>query len=284
MPTPASPDAANEVLGPWWRSPWRFVQAQWRAIDEAHIVQESSDQRARSDRAMALSIVVFALCLTLQRYYGITTTGDALIRRFLPELAQDPTMLKFGARLYWAGFKSISYVAIPVWLIVKVWKESPRDYGFRWHHSKGTYALYAVMILGAMVLAAIASGFPAFVQKYPLFKLANTGPSFFWPWELAYGFQFACLEFFFRGVILFILAKRFGYLAIFIGILPYSMIHFTKPVLETLASIVGGIALGTLSLRTRSIYGGILAHCMIAWCMDICALWQKGQLAQALGL
>lgn len=275
---------AKSELGPWWRSPWRFVQAQWQAIDEDHIMQESPDERVKHDRALAISIVVFALCLTLQRYFGITTNGSALLQRFFPEVAQDPQMLDFAARLYWAAFKSISYVAIPVWLILKVWKDSPRDYGFRWHHSKPTYALYAVMILGAMALAALASNFPAFVHKYPMFKLAHVGPTFFWVWELAYGFQFACLEFFFRGVVLFVLAKRFGHLAIFIGILPYSMIHFTKPALETVASIAGGIALGTLSLRTRSIYGGILAHCMIAWCMDVCALWQKGLLAQALGL
>lgn len=283
MAEPQPPaDAPAQPL--WWRSPWQFLVDQWQRIDEAHIDPNALGAPKKRDAALALSIVVFTLSLALQRYFGTSSTGRTLMHTFLPELSKDPVMLDLGARFYWAAFKGVSYLGIPVLLITRVWKESPRDYGLHWHHSRPTYLLYAVMILGAMIIAAIASGFPAFVQKYPMFGHASSGPLYFWSWELAYGFQFACLEFFFRGVMLFVLAKRFGYLAIFIGVIPYSMIHYTKPALETLASIAGGIALGTLSLRTRSIYGGILAHCMIAWCMDLCALWQKDELLKALGL
>lgn len=281
MLEPESPDAAHL---PWWRAPWSFVRHQWQCIDDELLDPNALGGRAAQDRALAISIVTFALCLTLQRYFGTSSTGDSLIRFFFPTFAEDPVQLDWGARMYWAAFKAISYVGIPLLLVTKVWRDSPKDHGLRWHHSKSTYWIYTVMILGAMLIAAGASNVPAFVKKYPMFAHAASGPAYFWSWELAYGFQFACLEFFFRGVMLFILAKRFGHLALFIGILPYSMIHFTKPVLETVASIVGGVALGTLSLRTRSIYGGIVAHCMIAWCMDFCALWHKGELLKAMGL
>ena len=60
------------------------------------------------------------------------------------------------------------------------------------------------------------------------------------------------------------------------------MIHFAKPLPETLGSIVTAIALGTLALRTRSIYGGVVIHCAVAWSMDLFALWQKGQLQKLL--
>lgn len=277
------PESQDSQLPSWWRAPLARLQAEWRIIDE-DVIEKDSGERTRQSQAIALSILVFALCLTLQRYIGSSGTGAQLISVLAPEAAEDPVLLGWGARIYWAAFKSISYVALPIALIKFVWRESPMDYGLRWHHSKATYTLYAVMIAGAMLIAALASQVPSFIQKYPMFPNAAQGPFYFWSWELAYGFQFACLEFFFRGAVLFVLAKRFGHLAIFVAILPYSMIHFTKPVLETVASMAGGIALGTLSLRTRSVYAGIVAHCMIAWCMDLCALYHKEELISALGL
>jgi len=50
------------------------------------------------------------------------------------------------------------------------------------------------------------------------------------------------------------------------------MIHYGKPVLETLGAIVAGTVLGTLALRTRSIWSGFLIHVTVAVSMDIAAL------------
>jgi membrane protease YdiL (CAAX protease family) len=80
------------------------------------------------------------------------------------------------------------------------------------------------------------------------------------------------LEFFFRGFLLFALARYLGPLAIFVMIVPYAMIHFGKPLAECLGSILAGIALGTVALRTASIYGGVAVHCAVAWSMDLFAL------------
>jgi hypothetical protein len=50
------------------------------------------------------------------------------------------------------------------------------------------------------------------------------------------------------------------------------MIHFGKPYLEACGAIVAGIALGSLSMRTKSIYQGFLVHITIAGVMDWLAL------------
>ena len=42
------------------------------------------------------------------------------------------------------------------------------------------------------------------------------------------------LEFFFRGFILHGTKQRFGFYAIFVMIIPYCMIHFGKPIVETI--------------------------------------------------
>ncbi len=51
------------------------------------------------------------------------------------------------------------------------------------------------------------------------------------------------------------------------------MIHFYgKPFPETIGAIFAGIILGTLAMRTRSIWGGVLIHVGVAMTMDALAL------------
>jgi membrane protease YdiL (CAAX protease family) len=59
---------------------------------------------------------------------------------------------------------------------------------------------------------------------------------------------------------------------------PYCMIHFGKPMAETLAAIVAGIILGLMSLKTRSIWFGACLHVAVAMSMDFLSLWHKGML------
>jgi hypothetical protein len=77
---------------------------------------------------------------------------------------------------------------------------------------------------------------------------------------------------FFRGFWLGALRRSFGSGAIFAMAVPYCMIHFQKPFLEVVGAIVAGIALGSLSMKTRSIYQGFLVHITVAGLMDWLAL------------
>ena len=59
---------------------------------------------------------------------------------------------------------------------------------------------------------------------------------------------------------------------------PYCMIHFGKPMPETIAAIVAGVVLGYMSLKSRNIWLGFLVHCGVALMMDIAALFRRGVL------
>ena len=48
--------------------------------------------------------------------------------------------------------------------------------------------------------------------------------------------QFWSLEAFFRGFFIFGLRRRFGYYSVIIMTIPYCMIHFNKPITETLGA------------------------------------------------
>jgi membrane protease YdiL (CAAX protease family) len=134
------------------------------------------------------------------------------------------------------------------------------------------------MVAVVLPLTYVASTTDAFLKTYPKYPALDDSLLAIGLWEVAYGFQFLMLEFFFRGFLIFALARYLGWLAVFVMIVPYAMIHFGKPLAECLGSIVAGVVLGTVSLRTGSIYGGVAVHCAVAWGMDLFALHQTGKL------
>jgi membrane protease YdiL (CAAX protease family) len=78
------------------------------------------------------------------------------------------------------------------------------------------------------------------------------------------------------------LRRAMGAGAIFVMAVPYCMIHFGKPYLEANGAIVAGVVLGSLAMRTRSIYAGFMVHITVAFCMDFLALYKRHALPSVL--
>jgi membrane protease YdiL (CAAX protease family) len=76
-------------------------------------------------------------------------------------------------------------------------------------------------------------------------------------------------EFIWRGFMLFGLEKKFGYYSVLIQMIPFVILHNGKPFLETFGAIFGGIALGILAFRTRSIYYCIITHISVMYSIDL---------------
>jgi len=133
------------------------------------------------------------------------------------------------------------------------------------------------MIVFMLPLVFSVSFTESFQHKYPFYKL-QVGESLyprFLAWELLYLIQFFAVEFFFRGFMLHGNKNRFGFYSILVMTIPYCMIHFGKPLPETLAAIVAGLVLGILSLKSNSIWLGVAIHFSVAITMDFCSLWQS---------
>ena len=186
----------------------------------------------------------------------------------------------FNQLAFWAVVVISAYV-LPALLVIKVvLREHVRDYGLRVRGILPHVRTYAVLYAVAAPLIVAASFTASFQDRYPFFHPA-AGHSL-WPymyaWWLLYWLQFCALEFFFRGFLLHGIAPRLGWAAIFAMALPYNMLHYGKPMPEALAAIVGGIVLGSLSLKTRSVWWGAALHISIAITMDICALTHAGRI------
>jgi membrane protease YdiL (CAAX protease family) len=140
------------------------------------------------------------------------------------------------------------------------------------------YGMFLAIVLPAML---IVSHEPDFGSYYPFYKASSRSWFDLLVWEGMYFAQFFGLEVFFRGFWLGALRRSFGSGAIFAMAVPYCMIHYGKPFLEANGAIVAGIALGSLSMKTKSIYQGFLVHITVAGLMDWLALWHRHALPHA---
>jgi membrane protease YdiL (CAAX protease family) len=182
----------------------------------------------------------------------------------------------FNQLAFWAVVMVATYWIPAVLCIRLLFREKVRDYGLRLKRGAGTYA---VLYLIAAPLIIAFSFTAAFQQKYPFYHppAAHSLWPYMYAWWVLYWLQFVSLEFFFRGFMVHGLAPRLGWAAIFAMVVPYNMLHYGKPMAEALAAIVGGIVLGTLSLKTKSVWWGAALHISIALTMDVCALWHMGR-------
>jgi len=236
---------------------------QWRAID-AETPRDPADAGTASTQVLMVLLTV-AAALTLQEYLG----GHDTYERLFPHDGSHYWELRGYA--WWSGWRLLGYVIMPM-LVLACMRQPIRDYhlsprGFVKH-------LWVYIALFAAVLPAVllASTTAAFRHTYPFYRIANRSYADLAMWEGLYALQFLSLEFFFRGFILHGLRRALGANAIFVMLVPYCMIHYGKPLPETLGAIGAGLILGTLAMRTRSIWGGVLIHVGVATTMDVLAL------------
>lgn len=185
---------------------------------------------------------------------------------------------RFYSLIYWVSIINIFYLIIPVIVIKFVLRERARDHGLAINVEKDFHKYYILFMAVMIPLVFWASTTDAFQSKYPFYKLpagSAIGTDFL-VWELFYISQFFCLEFFFRGFMVKGLQPKFGALSVFIMVIPYCMIHFGKPLAETIGSVFAGLALGYISYKGRGILTGFLMHITVALTMDFLALYQNG--------
>ncbi len=246
-------------------------------------VSNTEDRKKANYRIVIISLTVM-FGLTFIRYFGDAFYFYELLRIFgfreLPaELiaSQHSELFRLG---WWIFIVTVFYLIIPCLVVKFVFREQLSAFGLTF---KGVFKdswLYAIMLVIMIPVVLISAQGTGFQQKYPyyIFQHGEGLGVGFWTWELMYFFQFFSLEFFFRGFMLHGSKQRFGYYSIFFMCIPYCMIHFTKPLGETIGSIGAGLVLGALSLKSGSVWMGVIIHYSVAILMDMASLWFKGMI------
>lgn len=212
-----------------------------------------------------------------QKWYGA----------FFPDLAWRRQLFSFLT-----GF--ILLVVIPCLIIKLRFKERLSEYGLGWPKGRTRLGLLAmgVTTLISLPLFYLGTRNPLMQQEYPLFGKGNITT---WEgliiYELVYFLFFICIEFIFRGYLLFGLygikdiqaAKGvrgirgpyvFGIYAILIQMLAYTMWHIAKPYPEYIGALFWGIGVAAVALKIRSIWPIIIVHWWLNVFVDV-VLWLK---------
>jgi uncharacterized protein len=192
---------------------------------------------------------------------------------------QHPAGGAFGY-LWWFGASVVLYLIVPLMLSAVTRGSFHRAYGFGLGDWRAGLKLSALMLVVMLPATYVASTLPHFAGQYPLagraaYLLLPPGapeaPSWtlFLTYELGYLAYFVAWEFLFRGWMVNGLLPRFGRAgAVLIQVAPFAIMHLGKAELEALGSIIAGMALGILALRTRSFWYGAALHGAVAVWMD----------------
>ena len=253
-----------------------FFRDTWAALDAAAVARRQS-REGRLDPRTPATLVLAAFCLILINYFGSLEFFDAHIVPVLKRYeAAHPESLQVWQyedlywRIYWGLSRYLAYLLpLAVWPLV--FKENPLDLGLRvrgFFEHAWIYLLCLAVVIPTLGLVAHMGDFGTY---YPMYGLASRSWLDLAVWEAVYVGQFFTLEVFFRGF--WVRGSRsLGSNAIFFMVGPYVMIHFAKPYLEACGALVAGVVLGSLSMKTRSIWAGFLVHTTVAVLMDLLAL------------
>lgn len=293
-PAAATIDASDDSFLTTLRDldPRRFFLESWRVLD----AEGAAERKAREERKAGydwrplVALIVGALMLTAMEYVGhrptFLTILDSLVESHgeasIWAQMRDSQFFELFTFAYWSGWRVLGYFIVPALVVKLAFKAPLTEYGLRGAGFAKHLWVYGVFYCIVLVFVVAVSYTRSFSTHYPFYDQASRSWGDFAMWEVLYAAQFFSLEFFFRGFWLRACKTQFGSGAILAMVVPYCMIHYGKPLPETLGAIFAGIALGTLAMRTRSIWGGFMIHVGIAVSMDVAALLQTTGLPKVL--
>ncbi len=213
-----------------------------------------------ADDADRRTVRVAGLALPLRATIALVLITTIVLldwsRTFIPQDILDMQRAAPAMR-YVALLRIVLYLAIPLAVILVVFRDDPRHYGlrigdWRWGISLASAGIL-VMVPVAMFLGQQAS-FREFyaMSSAPLPDLVVT-----------YSIDIFSTEFAFRGFLMFTLIRTMGPFGVVVAQLPFVFGHLAKPELELLTVFVGGLIYGWLAYRTGSIVWGAVAHVVI---------------------
>jgi uncharacterized protein len=192
----------------------------------------------------ALTVILSTLLITIDFYYdlvasflGTTTTAAMYHLRALDRIGL--------------------YLAIPLFVIVVVFREKPSAYGFtvgKWREGLRLTAIVWISAAPILFWAAHTPGMASYYSKYdqPPWDIISTAAVDLFGWE-----------FLFRGFLLFALYRVAGPSAVVLQAVPFAIAHFGKPPLETMSTIFGGTLFGWVAWRTDSFLYPFLIHLFV---------------------
>jgi len=226
------------------------------------------------DPLPALALILGTLLLIVYEYQG----GTGFFHRVLASYFEHSEYSVLYAHLYWYTAAFVLLGVIPLLLLLLLAPGELHRFGLALGRIREGLGFTGLALSAMLPVVFVAATFQSFQDKYPLCWAATNSWTHLALYEVAYFLYYIGWEFFFRGFMLFSLERRLGPVyAVLVQMMPFALLHIGKPEMETIGSILAGIALGVLALRTRSVLYCVLLHGLVAWAMDFAVLTLAGR-------
>lgn len=220
------------------------------------------------------SVFIDALIpFALHAYFVLEGTKKRYAGGVLAALTLSAIVVRFAA----LGPSAWAVIAVGVALSVPLFFYTDvRDLGVRLGEVKLWAPFVVVGYLVTLVGIVAMAGSESFLKSYPYVPLRPNAMGMFVFRELLELVDMFTWEFFFRGFLLFALASRIGVLAaILVQATLFACAHVNKPELEIYASIAGGLLLGQLCFRVKSMMPAFVVHQAVFLSAEIAGAWVK---------
>ena len=152
----------------------------------------------------------------------------------------------------------IYFGILPVLAILIILRKKPLDFGLR----IGNYRVWIPYVVIFLVIAVPILYLTSDMSSVQVYYRTHRNSEF-----LTYVWQMAVYmlgwEFLFRGFMLFGLKDKFKEGSILIQMIPFVLLHFGKPEIETISTIFTGILWGYICYRGKSFWPAYIMHMVV---------------------
>ncbi len=151
----------------------------------------------------------------------------------------------------------IYFAVLPILTIIVLLRRNPLDFGLRFGNWRlWCFHVIVIFLVGLPILyiasrISLLEGYYT-IKQFDLLKYFLETIVYLFAWE-----------FLFRGFLLFGLKEKFKESSILIQMIPFVLLHFGKPEIETISTILGGIYLGYVVYRGNSYWPAFIIHLFI---------------------
>jgi membrane protease YdiL (CAAX protease family) len=151
----------------------------------------------------------------------------------------------------------VYYAAVPLLVIVLFLRRNPLDFGLRFGNVR-TWGFYTVVTcLVSLPILYIAS-LNHVLHGYYLIEDFDLSE-----YSLVTVFSLLASEFILRGFLLFGLKDKLKEGSILVQMVPFVLLHFGKPEIETISTILTGICFGYVAYKGNSYWPAFIIHVFI---------------------
>lgn len=226
----------------------------------------------KTDQKAVYTILWMTLVITLYFYFGIQ---DFFVKVAGSHFSSQSELLYYQY-IYHNFMAFFFFFILSIPFVKLVLKQDLKDTGLIFKEKKISLGIMIAAVIITPVVSLGAVFDKEMASLYPLGgEMIFAGVGFFILYYFSYIAYYFGWEYLFRGLGFFNINKRYGpAMAIAITTMISALIHssiagFGKPFSETFSAIVGGLILGFITYKSKSIYPALCVHFLLGFTLDI---------------